>query len=367
MGRAGRVDPPPVRGLPAAGSGRPVRRPRLVHAPGRAGVLAGRARDPAQPAWEEQRRAVFERGRPASSGGRSRPSRAAAATSPGPGPRRPRSTRRAPARAASTRVTGDKHFGSGSGVTDRMMTTAVPEGEEPARRSSCSTSRDRPWDGRAGLRLIAEWDGMGMAATQSHAMRLEAIPAVRLAWAGPLRPGRRGRPPVRLRAVHRRRPRRARRGRRHGPPPDRARRPDSCGPSSRSSGRAPRWSTGWPSRPTRARCGPSSGGDAAAALHAALPGQAVGGRPRRDGPVAHHPGPRRRHVLPAARRSPAGSRTCGRSASSVRRGAWPSTTSSPRRSRRRRPDAAGVRRLPVSRRGRRGGSRGRRRRPRAPT
>jgi len=48
--------------------------------------------------------------------------------------------------------------------------------------------RDRPWDGSAGLRLIAEWDGMGMAATQSHAMRLEAAPAVRLAWGGELAP-----------------------------------------------------------------------------------------------------------------------------------------------------------------------------------
>jgi alkylation response protein AidB-like acyl-CoA dehydrogenase len=46
--------------------------------------------------------------------------------------------------------------------------------------------RDRPWDGTAGLRLIAEWDGMGMAATQSHAMRLEGAPAVRLAYDGEL-------------------------------------------------------------------------------------------------------------------------------------------------------------------------------------
>jgi len=45
---------------------------------------------------------------------------------------------------------------------------------------------DRPWDGSAGLRLVAEWDGIGMAATQSHAMRLEACPALRMAWDGPL-------------------------------------------------------------------------------------------------------------------------------------------------------------------------------------
>ena len=34
--------------------------------------------------------------------------------------------------------------------------------------------------------MAAEWDGVGMAATQSHAMRLEAAPAVRLEYDGPL-------------------------------------------------------------------------------------------------------------------------------------------------------------------------------------
>lgn len=78
-------------------------------------------------------------------------------------------------------VTGDKHFGSGSGITDRMMTTAVPtDGEGPA--VFVLDVRGRPWDGTAGMKLIAEWDGMGMAATQSHAMRLVDAPAVRMAW-----------------------------------------------------------------------------------------------------------------------------------------------------------------------------------------
>jgi alkylation response protein AidB-like acyl-CoA dehydrogenase len=36
------------------------------------------------------------------------------------------------------------------------------------------------------MQLIAEWDGMGMAATQSHAMRLDGAPSVRLAWNGRL-------------------------------------------------------------------------------------------------------------------------------------------------------------------------------------
>jgi alkylation response protein AidB-like acyl-CoA dehydrogenase len=91
----------------------------------------------------------------------------------------------APLPGAAYRIDGDKHFGSGSGVTSYMITTAVPaDGEGPA--LFVLDVRDRPWDGTAGLRLAAEWDGMGMAATQSHAMRLESCPAVRMAWPGPL-------------------------------------------------------------------------------------------------------------------------------------------------------------------------------------
>ena len=86
---------------------------------------------------------------------------------------------------ASYRVTGDKHFGSGSGVTSFMVTTAVPAGEE-APTIFVLDVRDRPWDGSAGMRLTAEWDGAGMAATQSHAMRLESCPATRIAWDGPV-------------------------------------------------------------------------------------------------------------------------------------------------------------------------------------
>jgi alkylation response protein AidB-like acyl-CoA dehydrogenase len=83
------------------------------------------------------------------------------------------------------RLSGDKHFGSGSGVTSFMITTAVPDGED-APAVFILDVRDRPWDGSTGLRLIAEWDGVGMAATQSHAMRLEGCPAIRFAWDRPL-------------------------------------------------------------------------------------------------------------------------------------------------------------------------------------
>ena len=126
---------------------------------------------------------------PASSGAPSRRSPAAAATS-----RRTKSVATPidaepflPGRSYA--VTGAKHFGSGLGVNDRMMTTAIPEGETDPTIFVLDV-RDRPWDGSAGLELVAEWDGMGMAATQSHAMRLVGAPSVRLAWNRASRRGR---------------------------------------------------------------------------------------------------------------------------------------------------------------------------------
>ena len=83
------------------------------------------------------------------------------------------------------RLSGDKHFGSGSGIADHMVTTAIAAGETAPSIFVVDVG-GLPWDGSAGLRLIAEWDGMGMTATQSHAMRLEAVPAARLAHPGPL-------------------------------------------------------------------------------------------------------------------------------------------------------------------------------------
>jgi alkylation response protein AidB-like acyl-CoA dehydrogenase len=143
--------------------------------------------DPSQPDWEEQRHAVFASAATGEQWG-------TITSEPGSGGDINRTRAGATPRDAepflpgrSYAVTGDKHFGSGSGVTDRMMTTAIPEGEsEPT--IFVLDVRDRPWDGSAGLKLIAEWDGMGMAATQSHAMRLESAPAVRLAWSGQLEP-----------------------------------------------------------------------------------------------------------------------------------------------------------------------------------
>jgi alkylation response protein AidB-like acyl-CoA dehydrogenase len=141
--------------------------------------------DPSQAAWEEQRRAVFASAvageqwgtitsEPGSGGDISRTRSVALPLDVEPF---------LPGRSYA--VTGDKHFGSGSGVTDRMMTTAIPQGETDPTIFVLDV-RDRAWDGSAGLKLIAEWDGMGMAATQSHAMRLDGAPSVRLAYDGRL-------------------------------------------------------------------------------------------------------------------------------------------------------------------------------------
>jgi alkylation response protein AidB-like acyl-CoA dehydrogenase len=139
--------------------------------------------DPSQPAWEEQRQAVFASALAGEQWG-------TITSEPGSGGDIARTRAVAtPCTAASTLpgatygVTGDKHFGSGMGMTDHMITTAVPEGEAEPMFFALDV-RDRPWDGSAGLTLIAEWDGMGMKATQSHAMRLEDAPSVRMTWNG---------------------------------------------------------------------------------------------------------------------------------------------------------------------------------------
>jgi alkylation response protein AidB-like acyl-CoA dehydrogenase len=83
-------------------------------------------------------------------------------------------------------ISGQKHFGSGSGISSYMLTSALPEGEQEADWFYFDM-RGVPWDGSRGLRLIAEWDGHGMAATQSHAFDFKAFPATRFAWPHELR------------------------------------------------------------------------------------------------------------------------------------------------------------------------------------
>jgi alkylation response protein AidB-like acyl-CoA dehydrogenase len=79
------------------------------------------------------------------------------------------------------RLTGQKSFGSGSGVTSYMITTALPEGESVP-DVFVLDMRQVAWDGTAGVTLTAPWEGHGMAATQSHALRFEDFPATRIAW-----------------------------------------------------------------------------------------------------------------------------------------------------------------------------------------
>jgi alkylation response protein AidB-like acyl-CoA dehydrogenase len=137
-------------------------------------------------AWQEQRNAVFETAGAGNQWG-------TITSEPGSGGdiSRTRTAARADAGMETGlpgrgyRLTGDKHFGSGMGITSFMITTALPDdGDGPA--IFALDVQGRPWDGSAGLELIAEWDGAGMAATQSHAMRLSDCPAIRMAWNGPV-------------------------------------------------------------------------------------------------------------------------------------------------------------------------------------
>lgn len=84
------------------------------------------------------------------------------------------------------KISGSKHFGSGSGITSFMITTAVPEGESEADWFFMDVG-GVPWDGTRGIRLTSEWNGQGMIATQSHAMEFDDFPATRISWPGNLR------------------------------------------------------------------------------------------------------------------------------------------------------------------------------------
>ena len=82
-------------------------------------------------------------------------------------------------------MTGDKHFGSGFGVSDYMFTTARVIGEDRPAAFFIDVRRHIE-EGSEHLRVTSEWDGAGMKATQSHAVRLDGVEAVRLAWDGPI-------------------------------------------------------------------------------------------------------------------------------------------------------------------------------------
>lgn len=79
---------------------------------------------------------------------------------------------------SSWRMNGDKFMGSGSGVTSFMMTIACPDGEKRP-DIFLLDMRDLPWDGSQGLKMVHAWDGIGMAATQSHAFRFDNVQVTR--------------------------------------------------------------------------------------------------------------------------------------------------------------------------------------------
>jgi len=78
------------------------------------------------------------------------------------------------------RLSGRKHFGSGSGITSYMITRAVPEGETETELFYLKVA-DVPWDGSTGMKLSSEWRGHGMMSTNSHAFEFHDFPATRAA------------------------------------------------------------------------------------------------------------------------------------------------------------------------------------------
>jgi alkylation response protein AidB-like acyl-CoA dehydrogenase len=135
---------------------------------------------PFQAAWEAQRRRIFRTVREGAWWG---------TISSEPGSGGDLAKTQAIARPGPTdgvyRLTGQKSFGSGSGVTSYMITAAMPEGET-APDVFFLDMRQVTWDGAGGMTLTAPWDGLGMVATQSHALRFEDFPATRIAWPGQL-------------------------------------------------------------------------------------------------------------------------------------------------------------------------------------
>ncbi len=81
------------------------------------------------------------------------------------------------------RISGAKHFGSGSGMTAFMTTQAIAVGETAPDLFYIEV-RNQPWDGSTGMKLMAPWRGHGMSSTNSHAFEFTNFPATRVAWPG---------------------------------------------------------------------------------------------------------------------------------------------------------------------------------------
>ncbi len=130
--------------------------------------------EPFQAAWDEQRRCIFSSVLDGAWWGTIN-------SEPGSGGDMAQTRAVAKRSSAEYRLTGDKAFGSGSGMTDYMITVAVPEGEEQPDLFYLDV-RGAAWDGSNGMRLAAAWDGHGMVATQSHAFHFDGYPVTRVAW-----------------------------------------------------------------------------------------------------------------------------------------------------------------------------------------
>lgn len=133
---------------------------------------------PFQDAWERQRRALFDTAASGAWWG-------TMTSEPGSGGDLLRTKATATPAPTGERhlLSGQKQFGSGSGITSYMITTALPDGATTPDLFYLDM-RDVPWDGSAGVTLTRAWDGHGMAATQSHAMSFADFPATRSAWPG---------------------------------------------------------------------------------------------------------------------------------------------------------------------------------------
>lgn len=129
-------------------------------------------------AWREQRSAVFASACDGHFWG-------TITSEPGSGGDMLKTKTRAVPVEGSDRVAlfGQKHFGSGSEVVSYMVTTAREAGaDQPV---GCVLDlRDQPWDGTGGLTITQRWDGVGMKATQSHAVLFEGVEAMPFAWPG---------------------------------------------------------------------------------------------------------------------------------------------------------------------------------------
>ncbi len=127
-------------------------------------------------AWEDQRRQVFQSVVEGAWWG-------TVNSEPGSGGDLAKTRSVARRDGANYRLTGEKHFGSGSGATSFVQTVAVPDdSSEPA--FFFLDVRDAPWDGSTGMKLTAEWDGHGMTSTNSHGFAFDSYPATRVAWPG---------------------------------------------------------------------------------------------------------------------------------------------------------------------------------------